>query len=579
MAARPLSAFADSPGAIASVLVARSSAPRGPVARFRGGVASLWRSFSGLGLMIGALFLAASLTPSLIPRSFLLQGVLGGVCFAIGYGVGVLCREIWVWLELPSPNDRLARTLSWAAAAVAAAIVLSFLWKATGWQNSIRERMDMVPVESARPIEVAAIALVVFVLVMTLARLFVRTFSLARRFVGRYVPERISRAIALVVAAALFLTVADGVIFRAFMRISDNSFAALDALIEPQYDVPADPMVTGSPQSLVAWGELGRAGRQFIASGPTAEDIAAFTGRPAKRPLRVYVGLNSADDIDDRARLLLDEMVRTGAFDRKLLVVATPTGTGWMDPAAMDTLEYLHDGDTAIVGMQYSYLTSWISLLVEPGYGSDAARAMFRAVYAHWTALPKDARPRLYLQGLSLGAHGSNQSFQLEEVIGDPFNGAVWSGPPFATQRWLDATRHRNPGTPEWLPTFGDGSVIRFTNQENHLDIPGAEWGPMRLVYLQYASDPITFFTPDALWRKPDWMNTPVGPDVSPELRWYPVVTFLQLGLDMAVGLAVPRGHGHDYAPAHYIDAWVAVTAPEGWAPADIERLKARFAG
>ena len=233
MAARPLSAFADSPGAIASVLVARSSAPRGPVARFRGGVASLWRSFSGLGLIIGALFLAASLTPSLIPRSVLLQGVLGGVCFAIGYGVGVLGREIWIWLELPSPNDRLARTLSWAAAAVAAAIVLSFLWKATGWQNSIRERMDMVPVESARPIEVAAIALVVFVLVMTLARLFARTFSLARRFVGRYVPERISRAIALVVAAALFLTVADGVIFRAFMRISDNSFAALDALIEP----------------------------------------------------------------------------------------------------------------------------------------------------------------------------------------------------------------------------------------------------------------------------------------------------------------------------------------------------------
>ena len=283
MAARPLSAFADSPGAIASMLVARSSAPRGPVARFRGGVASLWRSFSGLGLMIGALFLAASLTPSLIPRSFLLQGVARR---------RLLRHRLRRRRPLPRDlglaraalrNDRLARTLTWAAAAVAAAIVLSFLWKATGWQNSIRERMDMAPVESARPIEVAAIALVVFVLVMTLARLFARTFSLARRSVGRYVPERISRAIALVVAAALFLTVADGVIFRAFMRISDNSFAALDALIEPQYDAPTDPMVTGSPPRWSRWEELGRAGRQFIASGPTAEDIAAFTGRPAKR--------------------------------------------------------------------------------------------------------------------------------------------------------------------------------------------------------------------------------------------------------------------------------------------------------
>jgi uncharacterized membrane protein len=570
---RPVAAGGLPPGPLA-----RSTSTRGPVWRLGGGLASLWRSFSGLGLMIGALFLAASLTPSLIPRSFLLQGVLGGVCFAIGYGVGVLCREIWGWLGLPFPGDRLVRALTWAAAAVAAAIVLSFLWKATGWQNSIRARMDMAPVESARPIEVAAIAMVVFVIVAMLGRLFARTFTLSRRFVGRYVPERVSRAIALAIAAALFLAVADGVLFRAFMRISDNSFAALDALIEPQYDAPTDPLVTGSPQSLVSWENLGRAGRQFIASGPTAERIGAFIGRAAKRPVRVYVGLNSADEIEDRARLLLDEMVRAGAFDRKLLVIATPTGTGWMDPAAMDTLEYLHDGDTAIVGMQYSYLTSWISLLVEPGYGSDAARAMFRAIYSYWTRLPHDHRPRLYLQGLSLGAHGSNQSFQLEEVIGDPFNGAVWSGPPFTTQRWLDATRHRNPGSPEWLPTFGDGSIIRFTNQENHLETR-QPWGPMRLVYLQYASDPITFFSPGSLWRKPDWMTAPVGPDVSPELRWYPIVTFLQLGLDMAIGLAVPRGHGHDYAPEHYIDAWVAVTAPEDWAPADIDRLKAQFAG
>ena len=129
--------------------MARSTAPRGPVARMGGGLASLWRSFSGLGLMIGALFLAASLTPSLIPRSFLLQGVLAGVCFAVGYGLGVLCREIWAWLELPFPNDRRGAGAHLGAAAVAAAIVLPFLWKATGWQNSIRERMDMPPVESA----------------------------------------------------------------------------------------------------------------------------------------------------------------------------------------------------------------------------------------------------------------------------------------------------------------------------------------------------------------------------------------------------------------------------------------------
>ena len=68
-----------------------------------------------------------------------------------------------------------------------------------------------------------------------------------------------------------------------------------------------------------------------------------------------------------------------------------------------------------------------------------------------------------------------------------------------------------------------------------------------------------------------------MGPDVSPELRWYPVVSFLQLGLDMAIALLVPIGHGHYYAPEHYIDAWVAVTDPQGWTADGIARLKAKF--
>jgi uncharacterized membrane protein len=250
-----------------------------------------------------------------------------------------------------------------------------------------------------------------------------------------------------------------------------------------------------------------------------------------------------------------------------------------MDPAATDTLEYLHAGDSAIVAVQYSYLTSPLSLLVEPGFAAESGRAVFREIYRHWASLAEDDRPRLYLYGLSLGAFGSEQSFRLHDVLADPFDGALWTGPPFSTPEWRAATDERNPGSPEWLPTFGDGSVIRFTNQENALDIPGATWGPMRIVYLQYASDPITFFSTSSLYRKPDWMNEPRGPDVSPELRWYPVVTFLQLAVDMAVGLNVPIGFGHYFAPAHYLDAWTAVTAPEGWTPEEIERLKSRFAG
>jgi len=259
-------------------------------------------------------------------------------------------------------------------------------------------------------------------------------------------------------------------------------------------------------------------------------------------------------------------------------VLVMPVGTGWVDPAGIDTLEYLYAGDVASVAVQYSYLTSWLSLVIEPEYGTDTARALFETVYEYWTALPRDSRPRLYLHGLSLGALGSQASIQLYDILADPFQGALWVGPPFESETWKWATARRQAGTPQWLPRFGNGSSIRFTNQSNALDIPGATWGPVRIVFLQYASDPITFFEASSFYRAPEWMTGERGPDVSPDLVWQPVVTFLQLGLDMALAVTSPVGYGHVYAPRDYIDAWVAVTDPPGWDTQSIEALKAALA-
>ena len=124
---------------------------------------------------------------------------------------------------------------------------------------------------------------------------------------------------------------------------------------------------------------------------------------------------------------------------------------------------------------------------------------------------------------------------------------------------------------------FRDGSVVRFTGQASTFSEASAPWGPLRIVYLQYASDPITFFEPGAAFRVPAWLRAPLGPDVSPELRWYPLITFLQLGLDMALATTTPMGHGHVYAPEHYIDAWIEVTEPAGWTRDQVDALKRRL--
>lgn len=542
-------------------------------------VARLAKSFCTTGLLLGTLFFAASLTPSLLPRPPTIQGMLSGFSFAAGYGIGVGARWLWTYLELPVPGPRQERIVQLTAAAICAGTALAFLWRASEWQNTIRTLMDLEPIAGAEPLRVAAVALAVFVVLVAVARLFGWTFRSLSRLLGRLVPPRPAHVLGFVIAATLFWSVANGLLFRAALRVADTTFRQVDALIEVDVARPADPSRAGSRASLIDWADLGRRGRQFASSGPSVEDLNAFHGSGAIQPIRVYVGLNSADDIESRVRLALAELRRVGAFERSVLAIVTPTGTGWVDPAAIDTLEYLHGGDVASVAVQYSYLASWLALLTEPGYGAETARALFDAIYGYWTTLPEDSRPRLYLHGLSLGALNSDLSADLFDVIGDPFHGALWSGPPYSSPTWRSATEGRHPDSPEWLPRFRDGSIIRFTNQTDALDIPGARWGPLRIVFLQYASDPITFFRPQILYRRPDWLEPPRGPDVSADLRWFPVVTFLQLIADMPGAGVMPKGHGHAYAAEHYIDAWRALTDPPGWGRDDIARLKAHLRG
>ncbi|MCG5501309.1 alpha/beta hydrolase [Ectothiorhodospira lacustris] len=529
-----------------------------------------------VGLLVGAVFFAFSLTPSLLPRPFLIQGVISGVSFAAGYGLGVAGVWLWKYLELPTPSKRTVRIVQVVAGLLCVLITFSFIWQAAEWQNSIRALMGIEKLAGVQPVLSGVIAAGVFVLILGLARLFQWVFRTLATRLHRHVPHRISQIISITAAVLLFWTVINGVLVNSALRVLDRSFQQLDALIDADLPHPVHAWQTGSEESLIDWKDLGRQGRSFVAGGPTAEELSDFFATPVPPPIRVYVGLNSADTPEQRARLALEELKRAGGFERSILLLVTPTGTGWVDPSSQNTVEYLHRGDIATVVAQYSYLNSPLTLLTDQGYGAENARALFTKIYDHWRTLPPESRPRLFLRGLSLGSLNSDLSFDLFDIIDDPFHGALWSGPPFRNETWRRATAERDPGSPAWLPEFRGGSVVRFMNQEHRLDHGKEEWGPFRIAFLQYASDPITFFSPESAWKEPEWMREPRGPDVSPDLRWFPIVTMLQLAADMMVGTA-PKGFGHEYAPSDYIHAWLALTEPEGWSESELERLHALF--
>jgi uncharacterized membrane protein len=535
-------------------------------------------TFSYWGLVVATLFFAASLTPSLLPRHFAVQGLLSGVALAVGYGVGVFFLWLWGYLELPRPGVRLDRWSRRATAVGVTIIAATFLWRAAVWQNSIRQLMEMKPVTTAYPWRVGAIAFVTGILLVATARGLRHCWGYVHRKVSEFVPRRVSYVLStLLLMVALFL-IANHLVARAALNAADAVFLQIDKVVDDDVEPPRDETATGSPASLVDWDTIGLQGKRFLAQGPTRQTIQEFWGNQAQQPLRVYVGLRSRDTLQERAKLALEELKRVGSFERSVLVVATPTGTGWLDPGAVDTLEYLHAGDTAIVSIQYSYLPSWITILVDPDRSKAAAQLLFDEVYRHWTTLPRDRRPKLYLHGLSLGSLGSEVSADLFTVFEDPIQGGVWSGPPFPSTAWVRATQARNPDSPMWLPTFRDGSMVRFTGQRNALPAGGDRWGPMRFVYIQYASDPMSFFSPNLFYQRPGWLDGTRGPDVSPYLRWFPIVTFLQTGFDLPMATSVPLGYGHNYAPANYIDAWVEVTQPAGWSDEHTQRLKHQFA-
>lgn len=546
--------------------------------RIQASCSRCWATFSYVGLAVATLFFATSLTPSLLPRHFAVQGLLSGIALAVGYAVGVLIDWLWHYLELPQPNEKVERIGKWLITAVLAVIAIGFLWRVTVWQNSIRQLMEMEPVESAYPWRIALIACLTAFILILFVRGLLKCWLFVNRCVNHFVPRRVAYVLTTLIISLILLLAVNHVLAKIALDAADAIFLRIDEVIDESIEQPANELASGSAKSLIDWDSIGLQGKNFIVHGPTKEQIAKFWGKDAKQPLRVYVGLRSKEPTEERAKLALQELIRIGGFQRSVLVVATPTGTGWLDPGAVDTLEYLHAGDTAIVSMQYSYLPSWITILVDPHRSRDTARALFDEVYGYWTKLPKDSRPKLYLHGLSLGSLGSESSADLYTVFEDPIQGGVWSGPPFPSTVWSRYTQSRNADSPIWLPTFRDSSLLRFMGRETALDQSGKRWGPIRLVYIQHASDPMSFFAPDLSYRKPDWLSGERGPDVSPYLRWYPIVTFLQTAFDLPMATSVPAGFGHNFDPASYIDAWIAVTAPKAWIDGDTARLKQLFA-
>jgi uncharacterized membrane protein len=538
-----------------------------------------------VGVAFGALFFCLSLTPSLLPRDWVFQGLIGGINAAFGYGLGVVIGKATYrvllrnarWWPPPAP------VLFWMKAAVVAiaptACVLMLI-PAASWQRQVSALMGIEGPTTLGYLRTLIVAVAVGALLVSTFRVLIDAVKLLARMLIRrwHLHDEVALFIGTSIVVALLIMLFNGVLVRGFFTGANALFQPRDAATPVGLSQPLLEEKSGSPASLAPWDSLGYQGRDFVATGPHAAELSRLNGRPAKEPIRVYAGLHTAPDDQGRLAVLLGELERTGAFTRKLLVIAPSTGTGWIDPVAARSLEMMYNGDTVIVGLQYSYLPSWISFLADRQKSMDSGRMLIDTVHDRWQQLPPDHRPKLVLYGESLGSMAGQAAFGwLPDIRRMGFDAVLWVGPPQASPLWHALIVRRDPGTMEVQPRYDNGRTVRFSEASSPADISGLAgppWVGTRVLFLQHPSDPVVWWTPDLLFGKPEWLIEPRGQDRTALMRWYPVVTFWQVSADLTNAEGMPGGHGHNYSN-DILDGWVAVAPPPGWTPADTERIRA----
>ena len=528
----------------------------------------------------------ASDTPSLLPRPWYFQGLIGGISALIFYVIGLILQEIWQLFARWSgfrmsikPGARTVLRRIWYVLVLLA--VLAYPFVNAAWHRYVTSYVGEQPPGPLYPLVSILTAILVAALFLGIYHLFSKlTHWVIGRVERRVVRVALARVVAIAVTIVAVVAVMDQVVVRGLLLAAKEQANAVNASTPAGVFAPASPMRSGSLNSLVSWDTVGADGKTFLSSGPNAARISVVTrDEEAMEPIRLFASVDKARNLEDTKNLVLAEMDRTKAWERSAILVVTSTSTGFVNEWAAESFEYLLHGDSAIVTMQYSTLPSALGLLTARDEPPKVGRLLFKAVAARIASLPQNQRPKLYAGGESLGAYGGNGAFDSPDDMLNQLDGALWTGTPSFTDNWEALTAQRSFGSTVVNPTIGNGAHFRFASDEKELtqDQFGHSYGPWnspRVVYLQHDSDPVVWWSTDLILNTPDWLDETRDPGTPMDyMSWMPFVTFWQVTADMAMSNTVPGGYGHRYFETETVPAWAGIM---GMDPnADYSRIEA----
>ncbi len=534
------------------------------------------------GAILGLILLWLSLGSSLLPRSPMMQGAVGALSFVFGYAVGALLCFVIATIVKRFGRDPFTPP-PWLTAVLGVALGVVLAITVVRWPSWQSEQRLMVGLDEIGLMSGAKAALWIVALtavLMFLGRSLRWLIWKLDAFNGRHMSVHIARGVTIVIVAGILGSLVWFIASGGLAGFANARFGPGDSTTLAGITQPLAPEVSGSPNSLVDWDDLGFQGRTFTGAATTIDEMTAFydDNGEYRNPVRVYAGLKSADSPDDRARLVVEELKRTNARDRALLVLVATTGTGWVDPISAATVEYMHRGDTAIAAMQYSFLPSWISFVLDTATAIESGIAINEAVIDWWQTLPEDDRPRLIAFGESLGTLGSEAAYVQDDLdaslafIQSNVDGALWVGPTDANQvrRQLEAERDSSP---VWRPEYDSGRIVRSVNGPADPYAHDAAWADPKVLYYHHPSDPVGYWNWETLWKPQPWADDPIGYDVPQSIRWVPWVSFWQVVIDLINGFSASVGHGHNYNDT-FVDGWSAIAPADGWTLGNAKHLQ-----
>ena len=520
--------------------------------------------------VVGALVMyGVSVSPSLLARSWQWHAVASGVLSAVGYIVGLTIQRFYA-LVVPRLGVQITAPQSVSIAFRAVLLLGFFLWFLRWLLQSYRERKRANHLVGMRGETLGEYLLGTFCAFILMLVLLGIAWGL--QWIGRAIVIVLSQWMHMVFALALSLLILVVIVYaltsKVLLKLGINFFTrharkmnnrTAKGIVQPQVSERS-----GSPQSRSSWHAVGGQGRVFLGRGPSRADIEAVTGCSAMEPIRVYAGMpEEGQSLQNAADLVVEELHRTGAFDRAVILIATSTGSGWVDEWQVQPLEYLTRGNCATASMQYSFVPSSINFLTDLDVSEEAAVILFETIRRAVDEIPEDRRPALFVCGESLGAYASQHVFSGIVDVLSRTDGALWVGTPAFTPMHAELTAIRHRGSPEVAPVVANGRHVRFVNVPENLwaDVYGRElgdWNYPRVVYAQHPSDPVVWWNSELVWHKPDWISEKVDGDVSPHMQYTRGATYIQVLVDMPVAGTAPGGHGHTYHE-ELIPLWEAI--------------------